>query len=172
MNDTALVITIAYAVVVVLGSAAALAIAASTRSRRQADPEAYAHRERNWLLVVLALLVVLLFGTIFFTPYGKSAGENRQIVRVTGVQFAWAIDPARVVAGLPVEFQLQATDVSHGFGVYDEDGVLQFQVQVIPGATQTAVHTFDEPGDYEILCLEFCGRHHHEMVATIRVEAP
>jgi cytochrome c oxidase subunit 2 len=92
-------------------------------------------------------------------------------VRVTGVQFAWAIDPARVLAGVPVEFQLQATDVNHGFGVYDEDGVLEFQVQVMPGVTQTAVHTFEEPGVYEVLCLEFCGRNHHEMVATIQVEA-
>ena len=38
----------------------------------------------------LALLALLL-GTIFYVPYGESAGPNAQFVRVTGVQFAWAI---------------------------------------------------------------------------------
>ena len=51
------------------------------------DPETKA------LPFVAAALV--LMGTIFYVPYGDSAGPRNQLVRVTGVQFAWAIDAPR-----------------------------------------------------------------------------
>jgi cytochrome c oxidase subunit 2 len=39
----------------------------------------------------------------------------------------------------------------------------------MPGKTQKLVHTFSDPGTYEILCLEFCGVGHHKMTATFEV---
>ena len=90
-------------------------------------------------------------------------------VRVTGVQFAWAIDPPEVRADRPVEFQIGSRDVNPGFGVYSPHGTLLTQVQVIPGKTQKLVWTFHETGTYKILCLEFCGAGHHEMVAELKV---
>jgi cytochrome c oxidase subunit 2 len=69
---------------------------------------------------------------------------------------------------VPVEFQLVTTDVTHGVGIYD-GGKLLVQAQVIPGQTQTLVYTFDEPGTYDVLCLEYCGHNHHEMVSTLAV---
>jgi cytochrome c oxidase subunit 2 len=86
-----------------------------------------------------------------------------------GVQFAWAVTPAEVRAGVPVEFLMTTRDVNHGFGLYDPDGTFLTQAQVVPGQTQKLVWTFDEPGTYEVLCLEFCGAKHHEMVTTIEV---
>ncbi len=84
---------------------------------------------------------------------------------------AWAVDaPAGIRAGIPVEFRVTSTDVNHGFGVYDPGGTLLFQGQVIPGRIQRLVHTFDDPGTYEVLCLEFCGAKHHEMVTTFEVQ--
>ena len=70
-----------------------------------------------------------------------------------------------------VVFELTSADVNHGFGVYDADGVLLFQVQVIPGDVQEIVHTFERPGTYEILCLEYCGAAHHLMRNTFEVTA-
>lgn len=171
MTTTAWIITLAYAVVVVLGSAVALVVAGSTRRRAATadDVAAYSHREGVWLIVVLALLFALLMSTIFFIPYGKTAGPGAQVVRVTGVQFAWAVTPGTVRAGVPVEFLATSRDVNHGFGVYDANGVLQFQAQVIPDRTQKIVHTFSRPGTYEVLCLEFCGRDHHKMRTTFEV---
>ena len=91
-------------------------------------------------------------------------------MRVTGVQFAWAVDaPAGIKTGTPVEFLITATDVNHGFGLYTRSGKLIRQIQVVPGRTQTLVHTFTSPGVYKILCLEFCGAKHHEMVTAFEV---
>jgi cytochrome c oxidase subunit 2 len=165
-----MVIAIAYLTVVVLGSGLAILLYRTTRVRRAVDPDELAHREKKWLAIVVVLLVALLFGTIFFIPYGASAGPNAQRVVVDSVQFGWAIEPATVEAGTPVEFLLTSQDVNHGLGVYDENDNLVFQVQVIPGKVQTGVYTFDAPGTYRILCLEFCGVGHHLMVNQLTVE--
>lgn len=171
MTTTAWVITVSYAIVVVLGSLLALVVWSSTRRHPAAEGavEGYSHRERTWLLVVLVTLFALLMATIFYRPYGAEAGARKQVVRVTGVQFAWAVSPSELKAGLPVEFLATSQDVSHAFGVYDEAGVLLFQAQVGPGETQRIVHTFDRPGTYEVLCLEFCGVNHHLMTTTFEV---
>jgi cytochrome c oxidase subunit 2 len=172
VSQTAIIITVAYAIAVVIGSAIAIAIWRST-SRPLAEDRAgtWSRRESAWLIVVVLALFALLMGTIFYVPYGESAGATKQVVRVTGVQYAWAIDaPGGVRTGTPVEFLITATDVNHGFGLYTSGGTLLRQIQVVPGRTQKLVHTFTKPGTYEVLCLEFCGAKHHEMVATFEVK--
>jgi cytochrome c oxidase subunit 2 len=171
VSHTALVITVSYAIAVVLGSAISFVVWRSTFSPDdEVDTKALSHRETTWLVVVVIGLIALLLGTIFYVPYGESAGPNKQVVRVTGVQFAWAIDPPSVDAGTPVEFVIGSRDVNHGFGLYDPSGTLLTQVQVVPGSTQKLVWTFAEPGDYKILCLEFCGAKHHEMIGELEVK--
>jgi cytochrome c oxidase subunit 2 len=119
---------------------------------------------------MLVLLVALLASTIFFTPYGESAGSSGQSVRVTARQFGFVIEPDVVQAKVPVAFLMRSDDVNHSFGVYDEDGVLLAQAQIIPGHTQKLVHTFDQPGTYKVLCLEYCGIGHHLMESTFEVK--
>lgn len=178
MSDTAIVITVAYAVAVVIGSVVSFAIYASTRGRGvdDVDTPGHARRETAWLIVMIVALFALLMATIFFVPYGETAGAGKQIVRVVGVQYAWAqVEPSDVVVDRPVEFWLESEGingepaVNHGLGVYDPDGTLLFQAQVIPGQVQKVVHTFTEPGTYEILCLEYCGAKHHEMRSFFEV---
>lgn len=170
MGTTAKIIAISYLALVVVGIALALALVRTTRTRRQVDPEKLAHRERSWLVVVVALLVALLFATIFFIPYGAEAGPNKQVVRVDSLQFGWTIEPGTVQADVPVEFVITSQDVNHGFGVYDAENRLVFQVQAVPGKEQKAVWTPDDPGEYTVLCLEFCGVGHHLMQGRITVE--
>ena len=173
MSPTAVLITVAYSIAVAIGTVLSIAVWRSTRRRGEPgiDIERVEKRERTWLFIVLAALIALLFGTIFSTPYGRTAGANAQVVRVSAVQFAWSIDPPILQAGRQAVFYLTSADVNHAFGVYDPKGVLQFQVQVIPGRTQKYVHTFNRPGTYTVLCLEFCGVDHHQMRTTIEVKA-
>jgi len=172
MGDTAQTITIFYAVLLVAGTIVSVAIAWSTLGRRpQTDTKKLAHREQYWLLAVLGILAILLFSTIFLAPYGESAGANGQVVRVAAFQFGWKISPATVRIDQPVEFRLDSADVSHGFGIYDDNDVLLKQVQVMPDHQQRLVYTFHEPGVYRILCMEYCGIGHARMQATIRVTA-
>jgi cytochrome c oxidase subunit 2 len=171
VSQTALVITVSYSIAVVIGSIVCIAIWRSTSRPLDEDRSGtWSKRETAWLGVIVLALFALLMATIFYVPYGESAGPDKQVVRVVGVQYAWAVDaPEGVRTGTPVEFRVTATDVNHGFGVYDPGGALLFQGQVIPGRIQRLVHTFDEPGTYDVLCLEFCGPKHHEMITSFEV---
>ncbi len=170
MGRTATIIAVSYGVVVVLGVTLAVAVWRSTRGRdRSADTELLARREKAWFVVTVGLLVSLLFATIFFTPYGKSAPTGAQVVQVQGFQFGWLIEPSSMRADVPVEFQLRSRDANHAFAVYNSGDVLLFQVQVVPERTQKYIYTFKKPGTYQVLCFEFCGLGHDLMRATFEV---
>ncbi len=172
MSHTAVIITVAYSIAVVLGAAISFAIFHSTTRPLEEDRTGtWSRRETTWLVIMIVVLFALLMGTIFYVPYGDTAGPRGQVVRVTGVQFAWAIDaPQPIVTGRPVAFFARSRDVAHGFGVYNPNDVLIFQAQVVPDHEQKIVHTFTEPGVYTVRCLEFCGAGHHLMKSTFVVK--
>lgn len=168
MGGTATVIAISYAVVCGVAIVFMLGVAVSTRGRRETDPRKLGDREKTWFAIVVVLLVSLLFATIFFTPYGRSAARDAQVVDVQAQQFAWTgLRPVK--SGTQVEFRLTAVDVNHGFAVYTGGGKLLFQVQVMPGKTQVYRYTFHKPGTYRVLCLEFCGVDHDRMIGQLTV---
>lgn len=170
MAGTDKLILIAYAVAVVLATLVALALVASTRSRRPIDTDRLAEFEKQWLGIVVLILVALLAATIWFTPYGKSTPPNAQVVAVNAEQFAWQLKPSTVRVGIPVAFVTRSQDVNHGFGIYKGHKFIA-QIQVVPNRNSTLVQTFHETGTYTVLCLEFCGVGHDGMVATFRVVA-
>jgi cytochrome c oxidase subunit 2 len=172
MSHTAVIITVAYTIAVVLGSAISFAVFRSTARPLEEDRAGlWSRRETTWLVVMIVTLFALLMGTIFYVPYGDTAGPRGQVVRVTGVQYAWAIDaPQPIVTGRPVAFYARSRDVAHGFGVYNPKGTLIFQAQVVPDHEQKIVHTFTEPGAYRVRCLEFCGAGHHLMESSFVVK--
>ena len=172
MSHTAVIITVAYSIAVVLGSVISFAIFRSTARPLEEDRSGFwSRRETTWLVIMIITLFALLMGTIFYVPYGETAGPQGQVVRVTGVQYAWAIDaPQPIVTGRPVAFFARSRDVAHGFGVYNPSGTLIFQAQVVADHEQKIVHTFTEPGVYTVHCLEYCGAGHHLMSSTFVVK--
>jgi cytochrome c oxidase subunit II len=136
---------------------------------RETNLHKLAARERTWFGIVVVLLVGLLFATIFFTPYGRSAGGNAQSFDVRSRQFVFLMPGKRLKAGVPVRFRLTSADVNHEFGVYNAKNVLLFQVQVMPGKTSEYVYTFKKAGVYHALCLEYCGVNHDQMGGQFRV---
>ena len=168
MAGTDRLILIAYGIAVLLAVAVTVALWLSTGNRRQVNATRLAEFEKGWLVIVVAILVALLAATIWFTPYGKSTPANAQVVRVNARQFFWQLTPGTVRAGRPVAFVTRSEDVNHGFAIYKGHRFIA-QIQVVPGAASTLVHTFHEPGTYTVLCLEYCGVDHHGMIATFRV---
>jgi cytochrome c oxidase subunit 2 len=172
VSHTAVIISVADLIAVAIGGVISFVVFQSTFRPLEEDGRTttWSRRETTWLVIVIVALFALLMGTIFYVPYGNSAGPGGQIVRVTGVQFAWAIDaPQGIVTGRPVTFVARSRDVAHGFGVYNPSGVLIFQAQVVPDHDQKIVHTFSQAGVYTVHCLEFCGAGHHKMSTTFVV---
>src|SRR5438477_2765446 len=156
MITTGVALTVAFTVVCAAGIALVAFVAWSTRRQdRPLDLERIRHAEHLWFVAVVVLLVGVLAATIAFTPYGRSAGKNAQIVEVHAQQFAWLLPSAPIKAGRQVEFRLTSTDVNHSFAVYTAGGELLFQVQVMPGKTQKYVYSFHKVGIYQVLCLEY-----------------
>jgi cytochrome c oxidase subunit II len=80
---------------------------------------------------------------------------------------AWAFQPAtvEVPAGSEVTFIATATDVIHGILIWDT----AVNAMVIPGQITRITHTFDEPGEYQIVCHEYCGIGHAAMFGRVVV---
>ena len=121
-----------------------------------------------WALVGFGVVIAL--ATLRPWPYDASAAEDTVIVTATGSQWSWEIAPKELAAGRPIIFKVTSDDVNHGFGVYDSDGAIIFQTQAMPGYVNQVRYTFNKPGKYRVLCMEYCGLVHHEMVDEIEVK--
>jgi cytochrome c oxidase subunit 2 len=166
------------ALVLVLG----VVVWRSTAWRRgEPDVRRLGEREKTWFGIVVVALVVLLFATIFFTPYGRTAETGALSAAgrsgaggglsfdVRAQQFAFVIPGKAIKAGVPVTFRLTSADVNHGFAVFNERNEFLFQAQVMPGRTQEYVYTFKKPGRYHVVCFEFCGVGHDQMTGEFQV---
>ena len=101
-----------------------------------------------------------------FAPPGVSTdARGRLHVRVIGMTFAWLPAEVTVPASTPVTFHITAIDVQHGFQIVRTNG----QAQIIPGYVSQFTTQFDEPGDYLIVCNEYCGVGHHTMAGKLHV---
>jgi len=168
---TAVVIAVAFTAICALGIAFAVFVGHSTRRGGDVDLERLRNTERSWFVVAVVILVAILVATIAFTPYGRSAGRDAQIVHVQAFQFAWLMPSTPIRANRQVEFVLTSKDVNHSFAVYTMSGKLLFEVQVMPGKTQRYVYTFRSAGTYQVLCLEYCGLGHSDMRTQFTVSA-
>ncbi len=81
---------------------------------------------------------------------------------------AWNFQPGKIVVpvGSTVTFYLTSKDVQHGFRL-DNTNV---SMMVLPGEVSRLTATFDEPGEYNFVCHEYCGVGHHTMFGQLIVE--
>lgn len=121
--------------------------------------------------LVVMMLVITIY-TLRELPYNQpvySAGKDPFIVEVEALQFGWKMSETEFKVGEPIEFHVRSADVTHGFGIYDENLTLLAQTQAMPEYTNKVYYTFDSPGTYDVLCLEYCGLAHHLMIVKIEV---
>ncbi len=102
-----------------------------------------------------------------FTQAGVTTREDGSVL-VTGLARMFVFTPGvmRVPAGVPVTFRLTSPDVIHGFQIVGTNA----NAMVIPGYVSQFTVTFDRPGEYLVLCNEYCGLSHHLMQAKLIVE--
>jgi cytochrome c oxidase subunit II len=89
-------------------------------------------------------------------------------LEVVAIGRAWSFQPAevRVPAGVDITFTATSADVLHGFNI---EGT-RLNMMLIPGQISRNSYRFDEPGEYLLICHEFCGLGHHMMAGRIIVE--
>jgi cytochrome c oxidase subunit 2 len=153
------------------------------------------HRlEKMWLMFGVGMLIVFLgvIGVSAFTmgmqpptghhhaidpdkvnetaPFDKPGLEkiNEKEYNAYMVAMAFGYNPSKmeVPVGSTVHFQITSSDVVHGFQIPGTN----VNMMVIPGEVNHLSHTFTKPGEYLILCNEYCGTGHEFMSTTIIVK--
>jgi cytochrome c oxidase subunit 2 len=172
-GDPQIAIGAVFAALAVLFAVAFVVIgvqAGRERSAQRVHDVGYWLRKR-WLALLLVVGVLVVGISLFDLPYATGSAAGRTVVKVTGGQFFWSLQPDRATAGEPLRFDVTAVDVNHGFGLYDPQGHLIGSVQAMPGYHNELDLTLGRPGVYAIRCLEFCGLNHSTMESTFTVTA-
>ncbi len=175
-----MVTQVAGGVTLVLDVVIVLATVFLMRSAREAVPggnkPVYKVRKYYATALIIALVGIFAF-TIMRMPYRAYADTPpAAVVNVTGRMWFWQMERegapglVSVPKGVPVEFAVSTVDVNHGFGVFDPDGRIVGQTQAMPGYTNHLRLVFDKPGNYHVLCMEYCGLVHQAMLSSFSVE--
>jgi cytochrome c oxidase subunit 2 len=131
---------------------------------------------------MLVALVVTAFGAGVHLPSDAGRIDARGVAEFqTGVtQLApgqyearlvagiWSFTPneIRVPAGSTVHFWAVSRDIVHGLFIPRAN----VNVMVLPGQLAHAEARFEKPGEYLIVCHEYCGIAHHTMSGRVIVE--
>jgi cytochrome c oxidase subunit 2 len=155
--------------------------------------------EKRWLYVALGM-IVLFVGAMFYTavthnvhPPGhvetidsaslhlsEEFAEDKLGVQpqpladgslqVKLVAARYGFYPRQIVlpAGRKVVFRLATLDVLHGIHV----PMTNMSTMVVPGFVATVNTSFPKPGEYPMLCNEYCGLGHDNMWGKLTVVSP
>ena len=109
--------------------------------------------------------------TVLRTPPFDRPGVTREgpgRYRAIMVARMWSFTPreVRVPAGSTVDFRVVTPAVVHGLRINGTN----VNAMVLPGEVTRVEHTFDEPGEYLLVCHEYCGIAHQAMFGRVIVE--
>ena len=170
---------------------AALIVAVFTTTmlstRRPREQPAGARLRAPFFLALVSALAIAFGLSVPRLPYAAEADTPDRVVHVAGKQFAFALSEApittvdeweksaateevKVARGALVEFRVTSLDVNHGFSLYSPSGKLMAQTQAMPGYVNRLRVRFKKPGQYTVLCLEYCGMSHHVMRGVVDVD--
>ncbi|MEK8127583.1 cytochrome c oxidase subunit II [Paenibacillus filicis] len=102
----------------------------------------------------------------FDKPGLKQVGEKEYEANLIAFAFGFTPDKLEIPLGAKVHFSVTSQDVVHGMQV---NGTT-INMMVIPGEVNHMTYTFDKPGEYLVLCNEYCGAAHEVMMMKIIVK--
>lgn len=163
----------------VLGIAAAVAYFIWKYRRRPADgpsPHMTGHAgwEAAWTLIPLAVVIIVFFWGFFGFLEAGSAPHDALEVHVRAKRWLWefeypngfrTINKAHIPVGRPVRFVLISEDVIHSFFV----PAARLKMDAVPGRYTHLWFTPADTGELQVLCAEYCGKSHSEMMAKLHV---
>jgi cytochrome c oxidase subunit 2 len=102
----------------------------------------------------------------FDTPGVVQVGPDRYEVHLIGQIWTFTPNEIRVPAGSTVTFVATSRDVVHGLIVPGAN----VNTMLLPGQVARVTARFERPGEYPMICHEYCGIAHHTMGGKIIVE--
>jgi cytochrome c oxidase subunit 2 len=136
---------------------------------------------RGNLLLELVWMVIPTFIALSMFYFGwqsylglRNVPDDALNIDVTGQMFYWSFaypegkqsDGVMVVPeGRAVKLNITSLDVNHSLSIPS----FRIKMDAVPGMTTYAWFKADKPGTYNILCTEYCGVAHSEMLAELRI---
>ena len=102
----------------------------------------------------------------FAEPGVERLEDGSYLVTMVAELYRFQPVAVRVEAGVPVRFRAASPDVLHGLQIVGTN----VNTMVVPGYVSDFTVTFPTPGDYLIVCNEYCGLSHHMMQGELIVE--
>jgi len=149
------------------------------RYRRSKNPEPSDIRG-NWILETAwtAIPTVLVLSMFYFGWQSylglRNVPEDALEIDVIGQQFTWifmypnekvAENELVVPQGRPIKLNITAEDVNHSLFI----PAFRIKMDAVPGLDSYTWFFADEIGQYDVLCAEYCGIAHSEMIAVLRI---
>ncbi|MCK9240478.1 cytochrome c oxidase subunit II [Desulfocurvus sp.] len=128
--------------------------------------------ELLWTILPTAIVMAMFwFGWTSFKAM-RTVPEGAMEVGVEARMWSWAFTypggrrSAELVVpvGGDVKLAMTSRDVIHSFYV----PALRLKMDTVPGLTTTAWFNIAAPGEFDILCAEYCGLKHANMITTLR----
>lgn len=152
--------------------------------RKHVNQRAESQKDHNfWLeslwtfLPFIYLAVLFVWGFIQYLDM-YVAPHNAKELRVIGQKWQWAIDYPQeeisvsgvgasfaVPVNTPIKLVMASQDVIHSFFIPN----LRVKQDVVPGRYSTLWFEATKVGEYPILCAEYCGDLHSQMLAKLVV---
>ena len=130
--------------------------------------------EAVWTVIPVILVTIVVILSLQVLSTTEEIPEEGVRIEVIGRQFEWefiypdnttTIDEVWVEEGQTVIFEIWSEDVIHSFFMPD----FRLKVDAFPNYVDEVYIIAEPAGDYEIVCAEFCGDIHSEMVGTLHI---
>lgn len=129
--------------------------------------------EITWTAIPLVLVVVMFW--MAFTAYMNAfkPPANSMDIRVLAYKWAWLFtypnghtdNELHVPVDKPVRLILESNDVIHSLYI----PAFRIKRDAVPGRYNKVWFEANKPGDYLLLCAEYCGTQHSDMLARVVV---
>lgn len=100
-------------------------------------------------------------------PWVRELGPGRYEVNLFAKAFYFAPGEIEIPVGSTVTFYVHSSDVIHGLKIVGTN----VSIMAVPNQIGRVTYTFKEPGEYLMLCHEYCGVGHHVMNGRVVVSA-
>ncbi len=91
--------------------------------------------------------------------------EGNVHVTLVAARYGFYPREVRVPVGKPITFRIATQDVLHGIHI----PMTNMSTMIVPGYASTVTTVFPKPGEYPMLCNEFCGMGHDHMWSKLIV---
>lgn len=130
--------------------------------------------EASWIVIPSILGVIMFwFGWTGFSFVTSQAGEEAVTVEVEAYQYGWeytyengaTAEALRVPVDEQIQLNVRSRDVIHNFYA----PAFRIKMDAVPGMTTRLTFTPSEAGSYDVLCAEYCGLGHSDMLSEVIV---